>query len=55
MTVWYVPSTRELKAGLRDTADKDVTLPRNGVMCLDDDLDTLFNLPYKKKGETDGR
>ena len=47
--VWYMPSTRELKAGLRDTADKDIVLPRNGEMCLDNDLDTLFSLVGEKK------
>ena len=53
--VWYMPSTGELKAGLRDTADKDVILPRNGLMCLDDDLDTLFGLTDKRKEATDGQ
>ena len=26
-----------------------MTLPRNGVMCLDDDLDVLFGLADEKK------
>lgn len=52
-TVWYMPSTGELKAGLRDTAVEDVTLPRNGVMCLDDDLDTLFGIPREKNEEAE--
>lgn len=47
--VWYTPSTGELKAGLRDTADRDITLLRNGEMCFDDDLDTLFGLAEEKK------
>lgn len=48
--VWYVPSTRELKAGFRDTADKDIVLQMNGEMWLDDDLDTLFSLVEDRKG-----
>lgn len=48
--VWYMPSTRELKAGFRDTADKDIVLQMNGEMCLDDDIDTLFSLVKDKKG-----
>lgn len=50
--VWYMPSTRELKAGFRDTADKDIVLLRNGEMCLDDDLDTLFSLVEERTGVT---
>jgi hypothetical protein len=55
VSVWYSPASGELSAGLRDTADKDVTLPRNGVMCLDNDLDVLFGLADKREEETDGR
>lgn len=47
--VWYMQSTGELKTGLRDTADRDIVLPRDGEMCLDDDLDTLFSLVEEKK------
>lgn len=49
--VWYMPNTGELKAGLRDSSDTYVTLPRNGTMCLDDDLNVLFGLINEVKCE----
>lgn len=52
VAVWHSPSTGELKAGRRDTVNRDVTLPRNGTMCLDDDLDTLFGLVDGEKEDT---